>query len=223
MKNRKVIYLIISLIFLLTLACRVREQVLTFLPNEPTPIDLVARFGTPIVPATSAAIIPSTYTLLPTVTSTPTLRPSPTPSRTPTKRSTPRPTRKPIPTPPPAKTLSPWPFYLKQRTDSDGQGTFQIRVKVMDGTGLLINSYQIKLTGTGLETPTIRYTGNGEPDGEVGFTPLGNICPDTFNGLYFVTVYSENTTGNNQLSANQEIVFNGCSGSKGRIEITFVK
>lgn len=135
MGSRKVIYLIISLIFLLTLACRVGEQVLSFLPAEPTPINLATRFGTTVVGPTAITIAVPTHTLLPTVTSTATLRPPPTPTRTPTKRPTSRP---PTVTPiPPAKTLSPWPFQLAQNTEEDGQGTFQIRVKVTDGNGML--------------------------------------------------------------------------------------
>lgn len=92
----------------------------------------------------------------------------------------------------------------------------------MNGTP--INAYQIKLTGTGLESPTIRYTGIGEPEGEVGFSPLGGyVCPASADSTYFITVYSEDATGNKQLSARETVEFKGCAGGKGQIVLRFRK
>lgn len=217
-RRKSVIYLIISLLGTGLLACRTGDFV-AMMVGTTTPTATRTARATFTLKSTSAPTPTSTIVtaIIPTVI----LKPSPT------IRPTPRPSPKPtvvITLIAPVKTVSPWPFSLRQRTEMEALGKFQIRVRVEDGNGVPVNGYQIKLTGTGLESPTIRYTGvGGEPDGEVVFTPMGNDCPEAENREYSVTIFSEDGTGNKQLSDQQEIKFTGCSGGRGKIFLLFSK
>jgi len=171
-------------------------------------------------------LIPGEGVVLPSPTPTRTVVPTLTPTSTPLLTPTPTNTRVvPLPTPTPTFTPTPTPTPSYEFKYEEGSmqtaancGTVYLKIKVVGVGGEPVNGVTVGLQWAGFTDHKI--TGQGEPAGEVGFSPLG---PDHYHSPMEFHIQLAQSPSDPTPRSNEKIVhFTDCATAGAFTNIKFV-